>query len=59
MSYAQSFGAHGYQVNTLDEFRAAFAQALHESGPSIIDARVDYRNNLNDLMADLESDVLQ
>ncbi|HHW51314.1 MAG TPA: acetolactate synthase AlsS [Pseudoclavibacter sp.] len=59
VSYAQSFGAHGYQVNTLDEFRAAFAQALHESGPSIIDARVDYRNNLNDLMADLESDVLQ
>ncbi|TFC83726.1 acetolactate synthase AlsS [Cryobacterium cheniae] len=59
VAYAESFGAHGHRVTHLDDFAGILAQALHEPGPSIIDVRVDYRNNRDDLMADLESDVLQ
>ncbi len=59
VKYAESFGAHGYRVDRLADFADVFAAALAEDGPSIIDARVDYRNNLTDLMTDLESDVLQ
>ncbi len=59
VGYAESFGAHGYRVTHLDDFAGTLAQALAEPGPSIIDVHVDYRNNRDDLMADLESDVLQ
>ncbi|MBC7441198.1 MAG: acetolactate synthase AlsS [Ramlibacter sp.] len=59
VGYAESFGAHGYRVTHLDDFAGVLAQAMAETGPSIIDVRVDYRNNRDDLMADLESDVLQ
>ncbi|MCY7289367.1 MAG: thiamine pyrophosphate-dependent enzyme, partial [Cryobacterium sp.] len=59
VGYAESFGAHGYRVTHLDDFASTLAQALGEPGPSIIDVHVDYRNNRDDLMADLESDVLQ
>ena len=59
VAYAESFGAHGHRVTHLDDFEAVLAQALAEPGPSIIDVHVDYRNNRDDLMADLESDVLQ
>lgn len=59
VKYAESFGANGYRVDHLADFADVFRKALAEDGPSIIDARVDYRNNLTDLMADLESDVLQ
>ena len=59
VKYAESFGAHGYRVTHLDDFAAVLKQAMAEPGPSIIDVRVDYRNNRDELMADLESDVLQ
>jgi acetolactate synthase-1/2/3 large subunit len=59
VGYAESFGAHGYRVTHLDAFPDILARALAEPGPSIIDVRVDYRNNRDELMADLESDVLQ
>ena len=59
VAYAESFGAHGHRVTHLDDFAGVLAQALSEPGPSIIDVHVDYRNNRDDLMADLESDVLQ
>jgi acetolactate synthase-1/2/3 large subunit len=59
VAYAESFGAHGHRVTHLDDFAGILAQALSEPGPSIIDVHVDYRNNRDDLMADLESDVLQ
>ncbi|TFD39056.1 acetolactate synthase AlsS [Cryobacterium sp. TMT2-10] len=59
VGYAESFGAHGYRVTHLDDFAGILAQAMAEPGPSIIDVHVDYRNNRDDLMADLESDVLQ
>jgi acetolactate synthase-1/2/3 large subunit len=58
VQYAESFGAHGYRVTHLDDFAAVLEQAMSDDGPSIIDVRVDYRNNRDELMADLESDVL-
>jgi acetolactate synthase-1/2/3 large subunit len=58
VGYAESFGAHGYRVTHLDDFAAVLEKAMAEPGPSIIDVRVDYRNNADELMADLESDVL-
>jgi acetolactate synthase-1/2/3 large subunit len=45
-------------VTHLDDFAAVLETAMNEDGPSIIDVRVDYRNNRDELMADLESDVL-
>ncbi|QYF74164.1 acetolactate synthase AlsS [Cryobacterium sp. PAMC25264] len=58
VQYAESFGAHGYRVTHLDDFAKVLEQAMNDDGPSIIDVRVDYRNNRDELMADLESDVL-
>ena len=59
VAYAESFGAHGHRVTRLADFAAVLEKAMAEPGPSIIDVRVDYRNNRDELMADLESDVLQ
>jgi len=59
VGYAESFGASGYRVEHLADFAAVLEKAMAEPGPSIIDVRVDYRNNMDELMADLESDVLQ
>jgi acetolactate synthase-1/2/3 large subunit len=45
VSYAQSFGARGYRVESLDEFETVLEQTLSEDGPSLIDVPVDYRGN--------------
>ena len=37
---AEGFGAKGYRCTTPDEFRAAFADALKQKGPSWIDCRI-------------------
>ena len=39
-AYARACGADGYTVETLEEFEAAFDQALASGRPSIIDARI-------------------
>ena len=56
--YAAAFGAHGYRVNTLDEFTTTLRQALNEKGPSVIDVPVDYSNN-GDLAAHLPDDPFE
>jgi acetolactate synthase I/II/III large subunit len=58
VSYAAAFGAHGYRVNTLDEFRATLRQALAEDGVSLIDVPVDYSRN-TDLAAQLHDDSFE
>jgi acetolactate synthase-1/2/3 large subunit len=40
-AYARSFGAHGSVVNRTAEFPAAFAEALAQDGPSLIEVRTD------------------
>ena len=45
VSYAAAFGAHGYRVNTLDEFSATLRHALAEPGVSLVDVPVDYSRN--------------
>ena len=39
-AYARACGADGYTVETLEEFEAAFDQALASRRPSLIDARI-------------------
>ena len=39
-AYARACGADGYTVESLEEFEAAFDQALASGRPSIIDARI-------------------
>ncbi|MGO9929342.1 MAG: acetolactate synthase AlsS [Mycobacterium sp.] len=58
VSYAAAFGAHGYRVETLDDFRATVRQALVEQGPSLIDVPVDYSHN-TDLAAHLHDDTFE
>jgi acetolactate synthase-1/2/3 large subunit len=58
VSYAAAFGAHGYRVNSLDEFSATLRRALAEDGPSLIDVPVDYSRNV-DLAAHLHDDTFE
>jgi acetolactate synthase-1/2/3 large subunit len=58
VSYAAAFGAHGYRVNTLDEFTTTLRQALAEDGPSLIDVPVDYSRN-TELAAHLHDDAFE
>jgi acetolactate synthase I/II/III large subunit len=58
VSYAAAFGARGYRVETLDEFRSTLRQALVEDGPSLIDVPVDYSHNV-DLAAHLHDDTFE
>jgi acetolactate synthase-1/2/3 large subunit len=58
VSYAATFGAHGYRVKTLDEFSATLRHALAEDGPSLIDVAVDYSRNA-DLAAHLHDDTFE
>ncbi|HEY0258941.1 MAG TPA: acetolactate synthase AlsS [Lacisediminihabitans sp.] len=57
--YAEAFGAHGHRATTLEEFELALRTSMAEQGPSIIDVRVDYSNNLAELATELRGDELQ
>ena len=37
---AEAFGAKGYRATTPEEFRAVFADAMKQKGPSLIDCRI-------------------
>jgi acetolactate synthase-1/2/3 large subunit len=39
-AYARACGADGYQVDTLDEFKDAYAAALASGRPTVIDAKI-------------------
>ncbi|WP_433286852.1 acetolactate synthase AlsS [Pseudonocardia sp. CA-142604] len=58
VSFAKSFGAHGHQVRTPEEFVPVLKKALAEPGPSIIDLPVDYSRN-TDLFAQLPEDSFE
>lgn len=57
VKFAESFGAKGYRVHNLADFKKAFAQALEEDGVSIVDVTVDYTDNV-DLAAHLDESAL-
>ena len=40
MTYAESCGADGYRVETLEEFENAFTAALASGKPTLIDAAI-------------------
>jgi acetolactate synthase-1/2/3 large subunit len=46
VTYAQSFGAKGYQITSADELLPTLRAALDEDGVSIINCPVDYSENL-------------
>jgi acetolactate synthase-1/2/3 large subunit len=56
--YAAAFGAHGYRVDSLDEFASRLTQALGEDGATVIDVPVDYSRN-TDFAAHLHDDVFE
>lgn len=58
VSYAKAFGAHGYRVDSLEEFGSVLRHALAEPGPSLIDVPVDYSHNV-DLAAHLHDDTFE
>lgn len=58
VKYAESFGAHGYRVTSLEELGSTLKQALAEPGASVIDVPVDYRDNLKRLAGQLQDGVL-
>ena len=46
VNYAKSFGAHGYRVERTADLPTILKEALSNSGVSIIDCPVDYRENV-------------
>ncbi len=46
VKYAESFGAHGYRVERTADLPTILKEALSNSGVSIIDCPVDYRENV-------------
>lgn len=58
VSYAKAFSAHGYRVDSLEEFGSVLRHALAEPGPSLIDVPVDYSHNV-DLAAHLHDDTFE
>jgi len=46
VKYAQSFGAHGYEITQAEELKPTLEKALNEPGVSIIACPVDYKENL-------------
>lgn len=58
VGYAQSFGAHGHRVTSLDDLAPTLRAALAEDGPSVIDVPVDYASNARLLAGDLIADAV-
>lgn len=58
VDFARSFGAKGYNVESLEEFKSVLNQALAEKGPSIINVPVDYTNNAQYLAHQLREELI-
>lgn len=46
MKFAESFGARGYRPQTADEVLPALREAVEQDVPTIVDVRIDYRENI-------------
>jgi acetolactate synthase-1/2/3 large subunit len=63
VAYAKACGAQGFQVNSLNEFEAAFRSALVSGQPTLIDARISrlaiphYSPNPAGLLAAIEESI--
>ncbi len=63
VAYAKACGAQGFQVNSLNEFEAAFRSALASGQPTLIDARITrlaiphYSSNPAGLLAAIEDSI--
>ena len=45
IKYAESYGAHGYRVQSSAEFAPLFSRCLEEEGVHLIDVPIDYSLN--------------
>jgi acetolactate synthase I/II/III large subunit len=48
---ADAYGVKGYRINTLDEARSIFEEALNSDEPAVIDCRVKQLENVNPMVA--------
>jgi acetolactate synthase I/II/III large subunit len=55
VKYAESFGTAAYQVTSTDGFPDAFADALRQDGPALIEVRTDPAQLTPDLRIDLRA----
>lgn len=46
VAYAHSYGAHGHRATSADDFDAALSAALNRKGVSVIEAPIDYSENV-------------
>jgi acetolactate synthase-1/2/3 large subunit len=45
VKYAEAFGAHGFMIQSPDQITSVLKQAFDTSGPVLVGAHVDYRDN--------------
>jgi acetolactate synthase-1/2/3 large subunit len=45
VTFAQSFGAHGFRIQHPDEIVPTMRRAMELAGPVLIDVPIDYRDN--------------
>lgn len=46
VKFAEAFGAKGYRVGDVGELEGVMREALEYEGVSVVDVRVDYKNNV-------------
>ncbi len=57
VKFAESMGATGFHVNSVDELAPTLARAMATDGPVIVGVPVDYRDNQS-MMAAMHADVI-
>lgn len=60
VKYAESYGAHGHRISSVDDLAAQLAKCLSTPGVHLIDCPVDYTENdeiLNKKIKDLSAAV--
>ena len=57
VKYAQSYGAHGFRVDTIDEFIPTLEKAFTQGGVNIVVVPIDYSENKRLSLADAQKDI--
>ncbi|MFC1491091.1 hypothetical protein ACFLQ0_00675 [Nitrospinota bacterium] len=55
MKYAESYGAHGWRVESTDELPALLKQSLGSPGVHLVEVPVDYSENERVLIEELRT----
>lgn len=57
VKYAQSYGAHGFRVDTIDEFIPTLEKAFTQGGVNIVVVPIDYSENKRLSLVDAQKDI--